>query len=70
VTYDGTTLRWYVDGAQVASRAVTFPANAGTAPLQFGRGDQYGDEAMDEVAVYTAALPANRVSAHYAAATG
>jgi hypothetical protein len=48
---------------------VTFPANAGTAPLEFGRGDQYGNESMDEVAVYASALAPARISAHYAAAT-
>ena len=68
VSYDGTTLSWYVDGKPVASRAVTFPANAGTAPLQLGRGDQYGNEYLDEVALYATALTATRVSAHYAAA--
>ena len=69
VTYDGSTLRWYVDGTQVASRAVAFPANAGTDPLQFGRGDQFGNEAMDEVAVYATTLSPSRITAHYSAAT-
>src|SRR5207253_530085 len=33
ITFDGTNLRWYVDGAQVSSRAVSFPAITGSDPL-------------------------------------
>jgi hypothetical protein len=68
VTYDGATLRWYVNGQLVSSKAVAFPANTGTAMLQLGRGDQYGNEFIDEVAIYPAALSASRIGAHYAAA--
>jgi hypothetical protein len=68
VTYDGATLRWYVDGASVASKSVAFPANTGTAMLQLGRGDQYGNEFLDEVAIYPTALSAARVGAHFSAA--
>jgi hypothetical protein len=68
VTYDGSTLRWYVDGSAVASKSVVFPANAGTAPLQLGRGDQYGNEYLDEVAIYATALSPTRLGAHRSAA--
>jgi hypothetical protein len=64
VTYDGTSLRWYVDGRQVTATAVQYPSNSGTAPLQLGRGDQYGREGLDEVAIYNRALTASQVSAH------
>ena len=68
VSYDGATVRWYVDGRAVSSKAVTFPANAGTSPLQLGRGDQYGNHYLDEVAIYPTALPPTRVGAHFSAA--
>ncbi|MDQ1684890.1 MAG: hypothetical protein QOC82_1627 [Frankiaceae bacterium] len=68
VSYDGTTLRWYVDGKAVASRAVTYPANNGTDPLQLGRGDNYGNQFLDEVAFYPSALTPTRVGAHFTAA--
>jgi hypothetical protein len=68
VTYDGSTLRWYVNGQMVSSRSVAFPTNTGTAMLQIGRGDQYGNEFIDEVAVYPTALSASRVGAHFTAA--
>lgn len=68
VTYDGSTLRWYVDGRSVASSAVALPTNTGTAALQLGRGDQYGNQYIDEVALYGTALSAARVTAHFSAA--
>ncbi|MDQ1746891.1 MAG: trimeric autotransporter adhesin, partial [Frankiaceae bacterium] len=68
VSYDGSTLRWYVDGQAVSSRAVTFPTNAGTDPLKLGRGDRFGNDYLDEVAVYASALTPTRVGAHFSAA--
>ncbi|MEO7001906.1 MAG: LamG domain-containing protein [Ktedonobacterales bacterium] len=67
-TWDGTTLRCYVDGAQVGTAAPTgvsigatgarIAANpASTTGSFFGGG-------VDEVAIYAAALSATRVSAH------
>jgi hypothetical protein len=70
ITYDGTQLKWYVNGSLVASRAVTFPTNAGTSALQLGRGDDFGNESLDEVAMYAGALSPSAVSTHYAAASG
>ena len=65
VTYDGSAVRWYVDGSLQTSSPVTYPANAGTGPLQFGRGDHFGKELIDEVAVYDRALGPDRIRAHY-----
>ena len=68
VSYDGSTLRWFVDGVNVATKTVTFPTNAGTDTLQLGRGDQFGNEYLDEVAIYPTALTGSRVAAHFSAA--
>jgi len=58
-TYDGTTLRLYVNGAEVASRAQTGSIATTTNPLQIG-GDsffgQYFQGMIDEVRVYNRAL--------------
>lgn len=67
-TYDGTSVRWYVDGALVSTSARTFPVSAGTAPLVLGQGDEPGSSTLDEVALYATALPAARIAAHVAAA--
>ena len=70
VTYDGGTIRWYVDGALLTSKAASLPTSTGTDPLVIGRGDNYGRQALDEVALYPTALPASRIQAHHQAATG
>jgi Concanavalin A-like lectin/glucanases superfamily/Calcineurin-like phosphoesterase len=67
VTYDGVQARWYVNGTLNATRAVTFPANSGAAGLSLGRGDQFGAQSMDEVALYDKALDATTIAAHVAA---
>lgn len=67
VTYDGSTVRWYVDGVQNSSASVTYPTNAGTSSLKLGTGDQAGQQSLDEVAVYNSALSATRVAAHFTA---
>jgi hypothetical protein len=70
LTYDATTstLRWYVNGALDASYSgITYPAGTDTSAFELGRGDQYGKETLDEVALYGGALPASRIAAHYAA---
>ena len=58
-TYDGTTMRVYVTGAQVASRAQTGNIATSTDPLQIG-GDsafgQYFAGTIDEVRIYNRAL--------------
>jgi hypothetical protein len=58
-TYDGVTLRLYVNGVQVSSRAQTGPIAVSTNPLQIG-GDtfygQYFQGKIDEVRIYNRAL--------------
>ena len=58
-TYDGATLRLYVNGAQVASRAMSDSVTSSSSPLQIG-GDsafgQYFKGIIDEVRVYNRAL--------------
>jgi hypothetical protein len=65
VTNDGTTTTWYVNGVPVKSAAATYPANAGTAALLLGMGDQYGAHTVDDVSVYSTALSAGQVQKHY-----
>jgi glucose/arabinose dehydrogenase len=64
-TYDGTTLRMYVNGVQVASRAQTGPINKSSGPLTIG-GDslygQYWNGLIDEVRVYNRALSAAEIA--------
>jgi hypothetical protein len=59
VTYDGSALRLYVNGTQVASKAQTGSINSSTAPLRFG-GDsvwgEYFNGLIDEVRIYNVAL--------------
>jgi concanavalin A-like lectin/glucanase superfamily protein/fibronectin type III domain protein/lysyl oxidase len=71
-TYDGTTQRLYVNGAQVASAALSGPATVNANPLMIGSwngSEEFFKGTLDEPAVYTGALSAARVSAHYSAAT-
>ena len=74
MTKAGTTLRLYVNGVQVASATVNGTVNTSTGILAIGRtgssSTDYFDGAVDEVAVYPAALSASRVAAHFAAASG
>jgi hypothetical protein len=63
-TYDGTTLRLYVNGVQVASRAQTGSIATTTNPLQIG-GDssfgQYFQGTIDEFRIYNRALTATEI---------
>lgn len=66
-TFDGSTLRLFVDGVQVASRAETGPiANSPTQPLTIG-GDPssgtYFSGVIDEVRIYNRALNASEIVA-------
>ena len=58
-TYDGTTMRLYVNGMEVASRPQTGNIATSTNPLQIG-GDsiygQYWSGRIDEVRIYNRAL--------------
>ena len=67
LTYDGTTVRWYVNGVAGTSSALALPANASAAALTIGLGDagQYANDAIDDVAIYQTALSTTRIAEHY-----
>jgi hypothetical protein len=67
ITYDGSNLRWYVNGVLKSTTAANFPPNNGTQPLTIGEANEYGNNGIDEVAIYSTTLSAARISAHYAA---
>jgi hypothetical protein len=71
VTYDGSNLRWFVDGAMASEAPASFPANQGSAPLELGQGDfgNPGAVELDEVALYPFALSLAQVNTHHQAAT-
>ncbi len=63
-TYDGATLRLYVNGTQVASTAHTGSISTSTNPLQIGGDSLYGQYfagMIDEVRVYNTALTATQI---------
>ena len=63
-TYDGSTLRLYVNGTQVASTAHTGAIATSTNPLQIGGDSLYGQffaGMIDEVRVYNTALTASQI---------
>jgi RHS repeat-associated protein len=67
-TYDGTTLRYYVNGEEVDWAQLPAAALTTTAPLIIGGNSDTGNQlTIDEVAVYPEALNEHRVRAHYAA---
>jgi glucose/arabinose dehydrogenase len=68
ITYDeGTqTLKWYANGNLDATYAgVVFPNSSDPASLHLGRGDNYGNHVLDEVALYSRALSTGEVASHY-----
>jgi hypothetical protein len=70
LTYDreAMTLRWYVDGAlNIAYIAIDYAPNLDATDLHIGRGDEYGNQTLDEFAVYDAALSEARIAAHFQA---
>lgn len=70
-TYDGTTLRLYVDSVLNDSAAVSGANSNVTSEIKLGHHAGAGnlaDGVMDEFAYYSTALPASRIAAHYAAA--
>jgi hypothetical protein len=73
-TYDGTTMRLYVNGSQVGSRETSTSLLAQDGPTEIGAGAGghagffAGD--IDEVALYSRAIIRSHVGAHRAAATG
>ena len=70
-TYDGTTQRLYLNGAQVASAALTGAATATTNTLRMGSwsANEFLSGRIDEVAVYGKVLSSAQVQAHYSAGT-
>ncbi len=62
-TYDGTTLRQYVGGVQVASTAVSGALTVSTGALRFGGNNVWGEwfaGRLDELRVYNRALTRRR----------
>jgi Concanavalin A-like lectin/glucanases superfamily len=63
-TYDGTTLRLYVNGTQVSNRAQTGPIAISTNALQIGGDSIYGQYfpgKIDEIRIYNRALSATEI---------
>jgi hypothetical protein len=65
-TYDGTTLRLYVNGGLVGSRAVANPLLTSTGVLRFGGNSVWGEffaGRIDEVRLYNRALAVTEIQA-------
>jgi concanavalin A-like lectin/glucanase superfamily protein/Big-like domain-containing protein len=73
-TYDGATLRLFVNGTQVASKTQTGNIPASTGPLRFGGNSVWSDERfaglIDEVRVYSRALTAGEIQTDMTTAVG
>jgi hypothetical protein len=66
MTYDGTTVRYFQNGAQVASTPATGALRATTGPLVIGSNSVWGEPfagRIDEVEVYGRALTASEIAA-------
>jgi glucose/arabinose dehydrogenase/PKD repeat protein len=65
VTYDGTTVRLYVNGAQAATQAGGGPMATSTRPLKLGGNSVFGSEwyagLIDDVRVYNRVLSAAQI---------
>ena len=71
VTYDGITLRLYVDGGQVASRAIAGSITVSTGALRIGGNSvwsQWFAGLIDEVRIYNRALTSTQLKADMAKA--
>jgi hypothetical protein len=65
-TYDGTTVRLYVNGTQVGTQAQTGALTPGTGPLRFGGNaiwPEWFQGQLDELRVYNRALTAAEIQA-------
>jgi hypothetical protein len=68
-TFDGATLRLYVNGGLVATRAVTGSMTASTAPLRIGGNATWGEwfgGLVDDLRVYNRALSATEIQSDQA----
>ena len=73
LTYDGATLRLYVNGSQVASRATTGTIRRTTDPLWIGGNHPYGEYfqgLIDQVRVYDRVLSPPEVRAEMSTPSG
>ena len=73
LTYDGSTLRLYVNGTQVATAAATGAISPSASPLSIGGTATYGEwfnGRIDEVRVYRVALSQAEIQADMAAPLG
>jgi hypothetical protein len=73
VTYDGATLRFYVNGTQVSSALQTGVLTASANPLEIGGDGIYGQYfagVIDEVRVYNIALAPSQIQADMATPLG
>jgi len=63
-TYDGKSMKIYLDGSQVASKLQTGPLSHDSSPLYIGRNgrwDTYFKGIIDEVAIFSEALSPNAI---------
>ena len=69
MTYEGTTLRLYVNGTLVGTRAATGALASTTQPLRFGGNgvwSEWFEGSMDEIRIYGRALSAAEIQADMA----
>jgi hypothetical protein len=72
-TYDGNTLRFYVNGTQVSSQPRTGPIITSSNPVQIGGDSMWGhflQGTIDEVRIYDVALTPGQIQADMATAVG
>jgi hypothetical protein len=69
-TYDGSTVRLYVNGVQTATAAASGPMAVSTGPLDIGGNGIWGEwfaGLIDDVRIYNRALPAAEIQGDMAA---
>jgi hypothetical protein len=66
-TYDGSTLRLFVNGLQAATAAVTGAADMNRFPIEIGSwvGGSIWNGTIDDVAIYREPLSASEITRHY-----
>jgi hypothetical protein len=68
-TYDGSTLRLFVNGVQVASTPVSGPIGSSSGPVRIGGNNLWGEffqGRIDEVRIYNRALTPAEIQADMA----